>query len=72
MAPPKPAPKPPSAAARALAERMRAFDARLTGKNLDEIARGIDSNLTVGKALNPKGRALKNSDEPVTPFSVPE
>lgn len=69
---PKPTAKPPSQAARALAERMRAFDAHLSEKNLDDIARGIDGNLDVGAAVNPKGMALHNWDEPATPFEVPQ
>ena len=72
MPSPKPTAKPPSEAASALAARMRAFDPRLTDKELDEIARGIDGNLEAGKAVNPKGKALDNWDEPATPFSVPE
>ena len=72
MPSPKPTEKPPSEAAAALAARMRAFDPKLTDKDLDGIARGIDGNLDIGKAVNPKGKALKNWDEPATPFSVPE
>ncbi len=51
---------------------MRAFDAHLSEKNLDDIARGIDGNLDVGAAVNPKGMALHNWDEPATPFEVPQ
>lgn len=72
MPTPKPTPKPPSNAAKGLAEIARSFDANLTDKNIDDIAGGIDYNLTLGKRINPKGRALKNWDEPATPFSVPE
>lgn len=69
---PKPTPRPPSQAARALAARMQAFDKKLTEKNLDDIARGIDYNLYAGREINPKGEVLKNWDEPVTRFAVPE
>ncbi len=58
--------------ARAFAERMRAFDPRLTPGQLHDIARGIDDNVGAGERANPKGRALKNWDEPVTTFQVPE
>ncbi len=51
---------------------MRTFDSNLSDKELEDIARGIDDYWNVGKRVNPKGRALKNSDEPATPFSVPE
>lgn len=68
-----PSPKPPqiSEAAKALAERMRAFDPALTEKELEDIAAGIDGNLKVGRRVNPHGTALKNWDEPVTVFEVP-
>jgi hypothetical protein len=69
---PTPAEKPPSSLASAFAERMREFDPQLTQKNLHDIAAGIDYNLGVGKSVNPKGRALKNWDEPLTVFEVPE
>lgn len=72
MPTPKPTPKPPSDAAKGLAEIAHSFDANLSDKNVDDIARGIDYNLSLGKYVNPKGRALKNWDEPVTTFSVPE
>lgn len=67
---PRPSPK-PSDAARALAERMRAFDSNLTDKELDAIARGIDGNLKLGNSINPKGAVLKNWDEPAAEFEVP-
>lgn len=75
-APPGAATPPPkskiSASARALAENMRAFDASLTDKQITTIAAGVDDNLKVGERINPKGRALKNWDEPSTVFEVPE
>lgn len=58
--------------AREFAARMRDFDPSLTGKELDTIASGIDGNLKLGSQVNPKGRVLKNWDEPVTRFEVPE
>jgi hypothetical protein len=63
---PTPSPKPSkiSPAARALAERMRAFDPQLTDKNVEAIAGGIDANLKLGKTVNPHGTLLKNWDEP--------
>jgi len=67
-----PTPKPPSAAARALAERMRTFDSDLRDEDITTIARNIDGNLDLGKALNPKGKRLKNSDEPSPFFRVNE
>ncbi len=51
---------------------MHAFDPRLTGKQLQDIATGIDENFKTGERVNPKGRALKNWDEPVTIFEVAE
>ena len=51
---------------------MREFDPSLSDKELDTIAAGIDGNLEVGPAINRKGRVLKNWDEPVTTFEVPE
>lgn len=69
---PSPTPKPPSDAARALAERMRAFDKNLSEADVTTIARNIDGNLDLGKALNPKGKRLKNSDEPSPFFRVNE
>ncbi len=51
---------------------MREYDPHLTEKQLHDIAGGIDDNLKVGARINPKGRALKNSDEPATTFAVPE
>ncbi len=61
-----------SALARDFAEQMRKFDAQLTGKQLETIAAGIDGNLSIGNQLNPKGRALKNWNEPVPFFEVEE
>jgi hypothetical protein len=68
-----PAPHKPqiSEAAKALAAQMRQFDASLTDKDLEQIAEGINYNLRLGARLNPGGKALKNSDEPVTVFEVP-
>lgn len=51
---------------------MRTFDPRLTDKQLEEIAAGIDDNFKGGSRVNPKGRPLKNWDEPVTIFEVSE
>jgi hypothetical protein len=83
-APPSAAPSPPvpspsssatkkkvSALARDFAARMREFDADLSDQQIEKIAASIDDNLKIGKNLNPKGRALKNSDEPATTFEVP-
>lgn len=50
---------------------MREFDPSLTQSDLEKIAAGIDGNFTGGQAVNPKGRDLKNWDEPVTVFEVP-
>ena len=69
-APTPSAPKPPSEAARAIALRMRRFDAKLSDAEIDTIARGIDDNWSGAAPLNPKGKALRNSDEPDTSFSV--
>jgi hypothetical protein len=70
-----PAPTPsaaptPSPAARAIASSMRAFDPHLTDAEVDEIATGIETNLRLGNTVNAKGRALKNSDEPIPSFAV--
>lgn len=59
-----------STLSRAFAERMRAFDPALTDAQIDTIAQGIEDNLEAGSRINPKGKALKNSDEPVTVFEV--
>jgi len=67
-----PSPKPPSATARAMAERMRAFDANLSDKEIETIASGIDDNLGLGKSLDPGGKKLKNWDEPAPFFRVSE
>ena len=76
VAPPKPtatpAPKKASDAATALAARMRAFDPKLTDDELATIADGIDGNLSLGRAVNPKGTAIPNSIEPATAFRVIE
>ncbi|MDB5070001.1 MAG: hypothetical protein JWM87_1112 [Candidatus Eremiobacteraeota bacterium] len=64
-------PKPASALAAALAASMKRFDAQLSDKDLDTIAHAIDDNRKGAARLNPrKATALKNSDEPVTRFSV--
>jgi hypothetical protein len=72
---PSPKPSPPkkkiSPLAREFAARMRDFDPRLSDKQIETIASGIDDNLKIGKQVNPKGRALKNADEPLTTFEVP-
>lgn len=69
---PAPAPKKPSEAARALAARMRDFDPNLTDAELATIADGIDGELQIGRAVNPKGTAIPNSVEPATEFRVIE
>lgn len=56
--------------ARLFAQQMRAFDPRLSDAQVAAIAKGIDENLRLGKAINPHGTALKNSDEPATIFEV--
>jgi hypothetical protein len=63
-----PAAKPAPAEAIAIAATMRRFDAGLSDAELDKIAHGIDDNLKAARALNPKGRPLRNSDEPVLTF----
>jgi len=60
-----------SQAARALAARMRSFDASLSDKELEQIAGGIDDNLKLGDRVNPHGTAIKNWDEPASEFEVP-
>jgi hypothetical protein len=71
---PAPSPKPPkiSPSARALAQSMRAFDAGLSDRDIEKIARGIDANLKLGPTIDPKGRALKNWDEPAVTFKAAE
>lgn len=72
-APPTPAPKSKtSPLAREFAARMRGFDPGLSDKQIDTIAAGIDENLKAGSRINPKGRVLKNWDEPATTFEVRE
>ena len=61
-----PAPKPPSAVALALANDMRRFDPKLTDAQISNIAGQIDGNLKSGVRLNPRGKRLANSDEPIT------
>ncbi|MBC5810607.1 MAG: hypothetical protein GIW95_07125 [Candidatus Eremiobacteraeota bacterium] len=65
-----PAPKPPSAAALAIAGTMRKFDAQLSDAEIESIARDIDRTLAAGAALNPAKRRLRNGDEPVTILRV--
>jgi len=60
----------PSAAARALAERMRAFDPHLDDAQLARIADGIQEGFGFGGVLNPKGKKLKNGDAPTPEFKV--
>ncbi len=67
---PAPTAHPPSAAARALAERMRAFDPHLDDAQLARIADGIQEGFGFGGALNPKGTKLKNGDAPTPEFEV--
>lgn len=66
---PSPSPK-PSELSRAFAERMRKFDPNLTDKQLETIASGIDDNLKLGDRVNPKGRVLKNWNEPDSIFEA--
>lgn len=51
---------------------MREFDPALTDKQIEQIAAGIEDTLATGKRVNPKGKALRNWDEPVTVFEAPE
>ena len=71
---PSPSPKPSkvSQAARALAESMRKFDPQLSERDLGTIAQNIDGNLKLGASIDPKGRALKNWNEPVPSFEAAE
>jgi len=63
--------KPISESARAQALAMRQFDPQLSDDAIDEIARGIDDGLAAGAALSPRSAPLRNSEEPVTHFTVP-
>jgi hypothetical protein len=65
-----PTEKPISAAALAVAATMRRFDSKLSDAEIEKIARDIDDSSQLGAALNPKKTRLRNSDEPVTTFSV--
>ena len=69
---PTPTPKPPktSDTAKAMAAKMRAYDPHLSDKQIADIAKGMDFYLGLGGRVNPKGKALKNSDEPATLFEV--
>lgn len=68
---PQASPSPtPSVSAREFALRMRAFDPKLSDAEIDAIASGVEANWKLGNTVNHKGEALKNSDEPVPPFSV--
>jgi hypothetical protein len=70
---PSPAPqKPPSAAALAVAATMRRFDPKLSDAEIAGIAKDIDESAQLGAALNPKKKRLRNSDGPVTIFTVPQ
>ena len=63
--------KQPTAAALAIALTMRRFDPKLTDAQIDTIALGIDAHNGAGASLAPKKRRLRNSDAPVTTFTVP-
>jgi len=63
--------KPPSAVALAVAAGMRRFDPKLSDAEIAGIAKDIDENSQLGAALNPKKKRLRNSDGPVTIFTVP-
>ncbi len=69
---PTPSPKPSkiSDTAKAMAAKMRAYDPQLTDKQISDIAEGMDFYMGLGTRVNPKGTALKNSDEPATIFEV--
>lgn len=54
----------------AFAATMREIDPALTQAQVDAIAKAIDANRDAAKALNPKKKRLKNSDEPVVHFAV--
>jgi len=49
---------------------MRAFDPQLDDAAIDAIASGIEANWKLGDAVNHKGTALKNSDEPDPSFRI--
>jgi hypothetical protein len=61
----------PSFGAAAIAATMREIDPALTQEQIDAIAKAIDANRDAAKALNPKKKRLKNSDEPILRFAVP-
>ena len=63
--------KPPSGAALAVAAGMRRFDPKLSDAEIAGIAKDIDENAQLGVALNPKKKRLRNSEGPVTIFTVP-
>jgi len=69
---PSPSAKPPSPAALAIAATMRRFDPKLSDAEIATIAEGIDEGAGFGAALNPKKKRLRNWDEPVTRFEVPQ
>ncbi len=71
MPSPAPSEKPPSAPALAVAATMRRFDPKLSDAEIAGIAKDIDENSQLGAALNPKKKRLRNSDGPVTIFTVP-
>ena len=60
----------PSATGRALAARMRAFEARLSDADVEVIARGIDALRATGATLSPKKKRLKNAVEPLTAVRI--
>jgi hypothetical protein len=47
---------------------MRRFDPKLTGEEIETIARGIDESVRSASALSPPSAPLRNADEPVTHF----
>ena len=65
------APKPASEAARTVAATMRRFDPALSDADIATVARGIDDAELAAASLRPKGKPLRNGDEPITSFVVP-
>jgi hypothetical protein len=63
--------KPVSEIARAQALAMRRFDPHLSDEQIEAIARGVDDGMAAGAALSPNSAPLRNSEEPVTRFTVP-
>ena len=66
------APEAASDIAVALAAAMRAFDARLSDADLEQIARGIDAQRKLGAQLSPKKKRLRNVDAPITIVPPPD